>query len=239
MERQLVAMAVTAARESLQLIQQAVENAQLKQQLLNMENQRQSQEVNFEVGDYVLRSRVDEKLANKLLVTWCGPYRVVEANEFCAFTIEHLVTRNRMCVHASRLKFYHDASLNVTQEMIDHVGSQGELLKVEALLEHRWNSAFGEMEVLCRWGGLEPIEDSWERLSRLYLEIPKLLDEWCKDKPDVQSAIHKLKEPTKKVPTSERSKPKKGKQVLGKNARGHKRGPQDSRSASRQRRRML
>ncbi len=37
MEHQPVAMAVAAARESLQLIQQAVEEAQLKQQLLNME----------------------------------------------------------------------------------------------------------------------------------------------------------------------------------------------------------
>ena len=197
MEHQPVAMAVAAARESLQLIQQAVEEAQLKQQLLNMENQRQYQEVNFEIGDFVLRSRVDEKLANKLLVTWCGPYRVVEANEFDAFTIEHLVTRNYMCVHASRLKFYHDASLNVTQELIDHVGNQGELLAIDSLLEYRWNASYNEFEVKCHWSGFETIEDSWERLSRLYPEIPRMLETWSQDKLDLKSAVLKLKERSK------------------------------------------
>ncbi|POM73863.1 Chromodomain containing hypothetical protein [Phytophthora palmivora] len=38
--------------------------------------------VDFSVGDYVLRSRVDEKLqSNKLLVTWVGPYRVTDFSE--------------------------------------------------------------------------------------------------------------------------------------------------------------
>ncbi|KAE8962456.1 hypothetical protein PR001_g29701 [Phytophthora rubi] len=41
------------------------------------------QRVDFSVGDYVLRSRVDEKLhANKLRVMWVGPYRVVGSADY-------------------------------------------------------------------------------------------------------------------------------------------------------------
>ena len=48
-------------------------------------------EPNFHVGDYVLRSRVDEKTQNKLWVKWLGPYVIVEAMER-AFKVRHLVS---------------------------------------------------------------------------------------------------------------------------------------------------
>ena len=172
-------------------------------------------------------------------MTWVGPYRVVEANEFSAFTVEHLVTKNRRCVHSSRLKFYHDASLNVNQEIIDHVGSQGELLKIETLMEHRWNEAFKEIEILCRWGGLEPIEDSWERISRLYPEIPKMLATWGQDKPDVKAAVAKLQERSKKSPTPGTAQADMGRQMSGANARGRKRGSQNGNRAPKKRTRKL
>eukprot|EP00644_Phytophthora_capsici_P005296 jgi/Phyca11/96901/e_gw1.1.1667.1 len=45
-------------------------------ELLNKKRERGDNLVNFTVGDYVLRSRVDEKHGNKLQVMWIGPYRV-------------------------------------------------------------------------------------------------------------------------------------------------------------------
>ncbi|GMF19656.1 unnamed protein product [Phytophthora fragariaefolia] len=98
------------------------------------------QTVNFSVGDYVLRSRVDEKLhANKLRIMWVGPYRVVGSAEYY-FTVEHLVNGSTMDVHPSRLKLYADDSLNVTKELLDHIASQGTLLAVEAIVDHKLNS---------------------------------------------------------------------------------------------------
>eukprot|EP00644_Phytophthora_capsici_P017878 jgi/Phyca11/126394/e_gw1.62.241.1 len=47
-----------------------------KQRLLNRKRERGENMVNFTVGDYVLRSRVDEKHGNKLQVMWVGPYQV-------------------------------------------------------------------------------------------------------------------------------------------------------------------
>ena len=49
------------ARRSLEVIHLAVEGVNVRQQLLNMEQQRVAQETNFAIGDYVLRSRVDDK----------------------------------------------------------------------------------------------------------------------------------------------------------------------------------
>ena len=234
-----VAEAVAVARESLHKIQQAVEESHLRQQLLNMENQTSGQAVNFEIGDYVLRSRVDEKLSNKLMVTWVGPYRVVEANEYNAFTVEHLVTKQRKCVHSSRLKFYLDSSLNMTQEMVEHVSRQGELLAIGGLLEHRWNSTFKEFEILCHWSGLEPIEDSWERLSQLFPEIPKMLEDWSQDKPNVKAAVAKLKERSKKSPTPVVAQATMGGSRSGAKGRGRKRGARNGGATAGKRRRAL
>ena len=45
-------------------------------------------------GDYVLWSRVDENHHPKLLVTWLGPYRVTEVNEY-SIEIKHLLTKEK------------------------------------------------------------------------------------------------------------------------------------------------
>ena len=45
-------------------------------------------------------------------------------------------TKTRTRVHSSRLKFYHDPSLEMTQEWIKHISSQGQVLQVESFLEH-------------------------------------------------------------------------------------------------------
>ncbi|OWY93050.1 hypothetical protein PHMEG_00037692 [Phytophthora megakarya] len=94
---------------------------------------------NFEVGDFVLWSRVDSRLqGNKLLVRWVGPFRVVEARQH-SFIVEHLLTRAQVEVHGSRLKFYSDSSLDVTAELKEHVAKQGIVLGVRAIVDHRRN----------------------------------------------------------------------------------------------------
>ncbi|KAH9121386.1 hypothetical protein AeMF1_006872 [Aphanomyces euteiches] len=74
---------------------------------------------NADRGDYVLWSRVDEAHHPKLLVTWVGPYRVVEVNEFSA-RIEHLITKEQRDAHMSRLKMYAESSFEVTDEILEH-----------------------------------------------------------------------------------------------------------------------
>ncbi|GMF36372.1 unnamed protein product [Phytophthora fragariaefolia] len=104
--------------------------------------------VNFDVGDYGLWSRMDQKLPNhKLLGQWLGPFKVVEALPH-SFKIEHLVTGRIYDVHASRLKFYADAALNTTEELLELVSSQGMLLGVENFCNHRFNEERGWWKLL-------------------------------------------------------------------------------------------
>ncbi|KAE9037711.1 hypothetical protein PR002_g6407 [Phytophthora rubi] len=133
---------------------------------------------NFAVGDFVLWSRVDSRLqGSKLLVRWVGPFRVVEARQH-SFIIDHLITKDKVEVHGSRLKFYCDSSLNVTAELKEHVAKQGIVLGVRAIVNHRNNPVSNEWEVQVAWIGLEDVENSWEPLRRIYADVPTKVQEY-------------------------------------------------------------
>ncbi|POM58209.1 Hypothetical protein PHPALM_37180 [Phytophthora palmivora] len=51
-----------------------------------------------------------------------------------------------MDVHPSRLKLYADSSLEVTEELLDHIACQGTLLAVEAIVYRRINSDMNAYE---------------------------------------------------------------------------------------------
>ncbi|OWZ08506.1 hypothetical protein PHMEG_00018935 [Phytophthora megakarya] len=99
---------------------------------------------NFTIGDYVF-----------LMVRWVGPFRIFEIRSH-SFVIEHLLTGDHHDVHGTRLKFYEDSSLDVTEEMLDHISLQGILL-----------------------AGLQDIENSWEPLSSLLHHITKMVREYA------------------------------------------------------------
>lgn len=164
-------------RNSIQAMHKVVEDQRMKQRMLNKKRERGENIVNFTEGDYVLRSRVDEKRSNKLLVTWVGPYRAERADAH-SFSIKHLITGAVLDVHASRLKFYADSSLDVTEELLEHISSQGIVLAIEKFKSHRWNTAISDFEILVQWKGLEAIEDSYEPLASLARDVPILVNQY-------------------------------------------------------------
>ncbi|OWY94570.1 hypothetical protein PHMEG_00035657, partial [Phytophthora megakarya] len=127
---------------------------------------------NFDIGDFVLWSRIDQRLPNrKLLGHWVGPFKVIAALPH-SFHIEHLVTARKYEVHGSRLKFYADSYLDTTTELLELIANQGMLLGVEEFRDHRYNQEFDRWELLVSWVGLQAIEDSWEPLSTLLQDVP-------------------------------------------------------------------
>jgi hypothetical protein len=94
-----------------------------RQTVRNQKQQKSARRRNFDVGDFVVRSRVDQNHYEKLFVTWVGPYQVVRADAHC-FAVRHLLTGEETDVHPSRLKFYADQSLEVTAELRDHIAAQ-------------------------------------------------------------------------------------------------------------------
>ncbi|ETL84504.1 hypothetical protein L917_15695 [Phytophthora nicotianae] len=140
--------------------------------------QRGARKANFSVGDFVLHSRVDQKHQNKMLVTWNEPFQIARADMY-SFAVKHLVMGAESDVHASRLKYYADEDFEVTEEVIEHVASQGIVLAVAELKEHRWCAAKKDYELIVSWDGLEPIEDSWEPLRSLWKDIPVMVRDYA------------------------------------------------------------
>ncbi|POM76542.1 Hypothetical protein PHPALM_6209 [Phytophthora palmivora] len=157
-------------RGSLHSMHCDVEDRRLKQRLLNKKRERGENLVNFTVGDFVLRSRVDEKHGNKLQVAWTCPYLVIRGDAH-SFRIQQLVTSDELDVHASRLKMYADSSLDVTDELLEHVSSQGIVLAINKLNEHQWNDDIKDYEIRVSWKGHHQIEDSYEPFQSLAKEI--------------------------------------------------------------------
>ena len=55
----------------------------------------------------------------KLLSTWTGPWRVVEANYSPVYSVQNIVSGKVHTAHVARLRFYADANLNISAEIKD------------------------------------------------------------------------------------------------------------------------
>ncbi|KAE9044263.1 hypothetical protein PR002_g2911 [Phytophthora rubi] len=79
---------------------------------------------------------------------------------------------------------YADDSLEVTDELLEHVSAQGIVLAVDKLKSHRWSDEIGDYEIQVGWKGLQSIEDSYEPLTDLAKEIPILVDNYAQQADD-------------------------------------------------------
>ncbi|GMF38278.1 unnamed protein product [Phytophthora fragariaefolia] len=141
---------------------------------------------NFDVGDFVLWSRVDQRLTgNKLLGQWVGPFQVIRTRPH-SFVIKHLVTAREFEVHGTRLKYYADKDFNITAEILEFTTQQGMLLGVKAIKEHRYNAALKRWELLVSWCGLQDVEDSWESLAAMLKDVPAKVTEYANDSDDAE-----------------------------------------------------
>ncbi|KAE9120876.1 hypothetical protein PF001_g18860 [Phytophthora fragariae] len=73
---------------------------------------------------------------------------------------------------------YADESLDITDELLEHVAAQGIILAVNELKDHRWNAATNDYEIRVSWKGLQAIEDSYEPVQSLVKEIRVLVDNY-------------------------------------------------------------
>ncbi|KAE8891373.1 hypothetical protein PF003_g24671 [Phytophthora fragariae] len=128
-------------RSDLMAMHREVADLREKRRLQNMQLSKGSP-CNFAVGDFVLWSRIDQRLTvDKLLARWVGPF-----------------------------EFYSDSALNVDEEMLAHIGNQGMLLGVEAIKHHR--NEHGDWQLFVSWVGLQDEEDSWESLRSMNAQVP-------------------------------------------------------------------
>ncbi|ETV76454.1 hypothetical protein H257_09473 [Aphanomyces astaci] len=121
---------------------------------------------NFALGDFVLLGKII-KFPNKLALNWKGPYRLSRLVEPFGTSVHH----------ASRLKFFSGAALNVTDDLVDYAAFGDEGYFVQELLGAR-RSADGQFEVRVKWKGLDEEEAPWEPALQLYEDIAVVLRRW-------------------------------------------------------------
>jgi hypothetical protein len=133
---------------------------------------RKAEKANFSVGDFILVSNVLKRSKSKLSVRWSGPHRIAKVYSDHVFMVEHLVTGICSDVHGSRLRFYCDSSLHITEELVEQVASDGDGYEIDRILEGRWNSKAQAWAVLVAWRGFEEMDCTWEPLLTLYDDAP-------------------------------------------------------------------
>jgi hypothetical protein len=143
----------------------------------------------FAVGLYVLVARVNKQNnRSKLLMTWRGPYLVVEAKHSHLYTVRSLVDDSLIEVHASRMKIFGNQELDVTIAVKDLITLHDGLYHVEELLELKLDEEGTEQHVVrVKWLGFEE-ECTEELVERLAADVPKLVDAFLKDKKKVPAA---------------------------------------------------
>lgn len=167
---------ISTLRESLREMHLDIRNNRKQRHLQNLKSQTRARPIDFGVGTYVLLSRRDHtNTQGKLYVRWTGPYLVVGTISEQVYEIQHLITGKLYKSHSTRLKFYTDTQLNMTEELKNNIESQGMLFEIDGVKSFRWNDQKGECEVEIQWKGFEEEENSYERFESLWTDVPLLL----------------------------------------------------------------
>jgi hypothetical protein len=139
---------------------------------------------NFEIGDFVLVAKREFQGGEKLCLKWQGPFRIVGTRSDFVFDVEDLNKKLITSIHSTRLRFYHDSSLDVTTDILAHVAHQNLGYEVRALRDLSYNSEEKAFYALVSWLGFEEADSTWEPLLVLHEDIPKDVTTFLQDFPD-------------------------------------------------------
>jgi hypothetical protein len=167
-------------------------------------------DVRFEVGDFVLVARRPSSKNSKLGLVWQGPYQITKTLNPRVFEVQNFVNGETMKVHAQRMQFYADTSLDKTAELADHLGNHFGRYEVEALRGHRWNDESQSFDLEVAWLGFE--EPTWSSMDDMFEDQPKLVKEYVHGLGDSVEEKHRLlvaigEEPSSKPRKTKRRAP--------------------------------
>jgi hypothetical protein len=163
---------VDSIRVSLHALHQDIASRRDRRLAANRSAQRGAATSNFTIGDFVLMADVKGKITHdKLLCEWIGPYRITACPRPYIYTLQSLLTPATRDAHATRIKFYADAALNVSEALLTNVGNQGLVFDIDAIVSHRLTER-DKFEVLVRWAGFSTAENTWEPLDTIAADAP-------------------------------------------------------------------
>lgn len=96
------------------------------------------------------------------------------------YRVEHLLTGALYEAHSRRLRFYDDASLDITEDIKDYVQDTTMCYEIKELCDLR-DGPDGQ-EILVHWLGFEDHERTWESLESIQEAVPKLVKDFLKER---------------------------------------------------------
>ncbi|KAH9092351.1 hypothetical protein LEN26_018494 [Aphanomyces euteiches] len=191
------------ARDNLHHQLAAVAASKRDKERLRRNKKHQIQDIRLSVGDYVLVGKVTQSFAAKLQVQWLGPRRIVDTLSDWIYHVEDLRDKTRTIHHASRLKLFAAADLNVTQDLLDHIAYVEGGHLVERFIDCRFDRPKKSWVILVQWFGLDELENSWEPVENLLEDVPaqvhKFLDEFAGSNPHVnrlRAVVRSINQPS-------------------------------------------
>ncbi|CEP02997.1 hypothetical protein PBRA_009215 [Plasmodiophora brassicae] len=122
-------------------------------------------------GDFVLRAET-LRAGEKLFLKWRGPYRVTEVHSNYIFEVEDLANGDHHIVHGSRLQFYCDQKLNITEELKEQIAYDNSPWEIQEIMDARKNRE-QTIELRIRWRGFSDEESTWEPASVIIEDQPQ------------------------------------------------------------------
>ena len=118
---------------------------------------------------------------------------MVATGDHNIFTVENLLSGHCEDAHATRLKYYHDASLSMNERLENHIlDNDATLFVVDELLALERAEQDNTLLVFVKWQGFPDEDNSWEPIGNLVRDIPARLREWLQTLPasgDVTEAL--------------------------------------------------
>ena len=134
---------------------------------------------NFDIGDYVLVAKTFAGIkGHKLSAKWYGPMQIVGALTPWVYEVKNLLTEVVSKAHITHLKFYHDPTLGVTEELKLQLAHDGVGYEVEKLDGHRKHNGRWELKVV--WLAFQPTEATWEPIMQLYKDVAAMVRAYLK-----------------------------------------------------------
>ena len=125
---------------------------------------------NFQVGDYVLIGLPEPTVAGKkLYLKWRGPYRIVNTQNNYVFEVENIINNRKQMVHGDRGATMMRHKLRRSFRMTIF------FYQVHEFNGSRINPVTGKLQFSVNWKEFSSVDDSWEDLDNLYMDVPVLV----------------------------------------------------------------
>ena len=167
---------VAALESALQEMHKAVAASKNQNRARNREQRLNSSKTfpyNFHLGDFVMVANNLRQPRGKLEPRWTGPARITGiVNEWIYKIAPLAFPRQETNVHAERLRFFHDSTLN-SSAVLQHSQYLRSKFPIDELLDIKLED--GTYYIKVSWSGFDPADSTWEDIAVICADVPSLM----------------------------------------------------------------